>query len=275
MTGDHGPIVSAEWLLAHQDDPELIIVDARPALGYRMGHIPGSVNSDLSALALPSSRSDVIEAWLDRMRGELRRLGVERGSRVVFYEEITGASAARGVWTLDLLGLGSTAVLDGGLMAWRRVGGGVTREMIERRPSEVDAAPHRDLLATAEELLDAIGTGGEPPIRILDVRSDSEWDAGAIPGAVHLEWTETLNPDGTLRSADELRTLLADVGIDLDDPRPVVTYCSGGYRSSHMYLVLRSLGMSAKNYAPSWGEWGRRRDLPITERVLPAPWDEE
>ena len=266
--------MSVEWLIAHQDDPDLIIVDARPREAHGLGHIPGSLNSDIYALKLPISRAEIVRAWVERMRGELQRLGVRPSSRVVFYEEISGTSAARGVWVMDLFGLPGGALLDGGLTAWRRAGGQLTRAVREPAPSTLDVTPRMELLVTADELVASI-TKAEPELRILDTRSEAEWEAGSIPGAVHLEWAEALNPDGSMRPPDELREALIEAGIDPADNRAVVTFCSGGYRSSHSYLVLRSLGIPAKNYAPSWGEWGRRGDLPITARIPPAPWEEE
>ena len=50
---------------------------------------------------------------------------------------------------------------------------------------------------------------------ILDTRSDGEYcgttvraaRGGAVPGAVHLEWTNNLAPDGAFKSPDELRAM--------------------------------------------------------------------
>ena len=68
---------------------------------------------------------------------------------------------------------------------------------------------------------------------LLDVRADDEWDGtnkrggprgGRIPGAIHLEWTNfhTGGEIPVLRSAEEIRKLLADVGIT--DDKNVITY---------------------------------------------------
>ena len=262
-----GPIVSVDWLRARLGDERLVVVDARPPRAYLHGHIPGARNSDVYALKLADSREATLADWVERSVAELRRLGVRAGDRVVFYEDISGTTAARGVWMMDALGIGNAAILDGGWFAWRRANGGESIDPPgQAEPGVVEAAPDPSVMASADEILAAL-RDDPPAIRVLDTRAEEEWDDGTIPTAIHLEWSETLNPDGTFLSPDELRRRVRWDGIDLDDPRPVVAFCGSGYRAAHGYLALRSLGVPAKNYAPSWNEWSRRGDLPI---VRPA-----
>jgi thiosulfate/3-mercaptopyruvate sulfurtransferase len=105
---------------------------------------------------------------------------------------------------------------------------------------------------------------------IIDTRSDGEYcgttvrakRGGAIPGAVHIEWTRNLEPDGRFKPAGELRHMYVNAGVTPD--REVITYCQGGYRAAHTYLALRLLGYPrVRTYLGSWKEWGDREDLPI------------
>src|SRR5690606_32350607 len=87
--------------------------------------------------------------------------------------------------------------------------------------------------------------------------------AGHVPGAVNVPWGAVVNSaDGTFKSADELRALYAEKGVD--GSKPIITYCRIGERSSHTWFVLTQLlGYQAANYDGSWTEYGNTVGVPI------------
>jgi thiosulfate/3-mercaptopyruvate sulfurtransferase len=122
-------------------------------------------------------------------------------------------------------------------------------------------------LATAEDVLRSLN---RKEIAILDTRSRGEFlgthvraaRGGAIPGAIHIEWTDNIAPNGKFKPNGELRAMYEKAGITPD--KEVVSYCQGGYRAAHSYIALRLLGFPrVRNYIGSWKEWGDRTDLPL------------
>src|SRR3981081_2977846 len=78
---------------------------------------------------------------------------------------------------------------------------------------------------------------------------------GHMPGAINLYYADVLTPEGTMRSASELRRRFADRGVDLANP--VVTSCGSGVTAAIISLALDIAGAKETAlYDGSWSEWG-------------------
>ncbi|MGH2548567.1 MAG: sulfurtransferase, partial [Thermomicrobiales bacterium] len=254
-----GPIVDVAWLREHAEESDVRIIDARPLDQYLAGSFPGASHLDTNQIRLGASSPEAIERFIAAGGAAARQAGLNGGETVVFVEEFSGTLAARGVWLLDAIGHGGGTMLDGGLRAWLEEEGEITRPSEDPTPGTFQESLNRQVVSTAEDLL----AGGEDgSISIIDTRADQEWLGGIVPTAQHCEWVRNLESDGTFRPLNELKDLYAELGIS--NQRPVTAYCGSGFRAAHTYVVLKALGYNVANYAPSWGEWGRRSDLPIT-----------
>jgi len=247
-----------------------LLIDLRPPEDFAHGHIPGAVHLDLWGVSLIDTDPAPLRAFMWMIDHLFNLRGVNASTPVVVYDEQSGVRAARAFWFLEYFGHPHVQLLDGGFGAWVRAGLPVTREASAAVPSTWTGTPQERAIATWRDVKARLH---DPDVAIVDTRTDAEHNGtnvrakrgGAIPGAVHIEWTRNLGPDGAFKPADELRAMYESAGVTPD--KEVITYCQGGYRAAHGYLVLRLLGYPrVRNYTGSWKEWGDREDLPIERR---------
>jgi thiosulfate/3-mercaptopyruvate sulfurtransferase len=244
-----------------------LVIDLRPPEDFAAGHIPGAVHLDLWGVSLIDTDPAPLQAFMWMIDHLFNLRGVDASTPVVVYDEQSGIRAARAFWFLEYFGHPDVTLLDGGFTAWTREGLPVTRDAAAPPKSTWSGTPQQQTIATWRDVKARVGS---PDTVILDTRTDGEYDGttvrakrgGHIPGAVHVEWTRNLGPDGAFKPAGELRAMYEAAGVTPD--KEVVTYCQGGYRAAHGYLALRLLGYPrVRNYTGSWKEWGDRTELPV------------
>ncbi len=226
-----GIFVTTEWLAEHIEDENVRVVDTDSPEEYKSGHITGSVNPvDHYYKTSLDDRTHIQnpEQFAQTMAG----LGIDDDTLVIGYNRSGGVYPFRLMWALNYYGHTNVKILDGGLEKWQAESRPTTTDPTIAPTGVGSFSPKRDpeIFASMEQVLAAID---DDSTILLDVRSDEEWTGenkrggprgGRIPGAVHLEWTNfhTGGAIPVLRTADEIRRILADVGVTPD--KNVITY---------------------------------------------------
>jgi thiosulfate/3-mercaptopyruvate sulfurtransferase len=236
------------------------------SVGYRVGHVPGAAYLDAGELDDQAANAEGFPIRPEAAATLFGRLGIDRDTTVVAYDDGGSVLAARLLFVLEYYGHERVRVVNGGLGKWRREGRPLESAAPTITPSRFEPRPRRDLVATAAEVRASLG---KPDACLIDARSPAEFTArdqgsargGHIPGAANVEWTSTLNADGTFKDADALQALFGAAGVRPD--RTAMVYCGSGVRSAQDYLALRLIGVRVRNYDASWMEWGSTPSLPV------------
>jgi thiosulfate/3-mercaptopyruvate sulfurtransferase len=240
---------------------------------YLQGHLPGAVYvsledelSDHSITRrgrhpLPSGRN---------LEASARRWGIREGVPTVVYDDWNRAGSARAWWVLTAAGLTDVRILDGGLSAWRSVGGSVVTGPVTSSAGNATVL-HDDLYAGALPTLTAQqATFDVADVTLLDARAPERFRgdvepvdpvAGHIPGAKNLPSADVLASDGTFLANGALRRRLSDHGIALDGR--LGAYCGSGVSATVILAALTSTGLAAALFPGSWSEWSSDPARPV------------
>ncbi len=186
---------------------DLVLVDTRPRHEFAERHLPGSTNIELGG---PFS---AYLGWIFPLR-----------SRFVLVS-ISGEEAEEAARQAARIGIDTIAGwLSGGVAAWKEAGFALV------------SYPTIDMQRLHQELKVADDR------KVLDVRQDSEWSSGHIPGAMHV----------SIQSVPERAADLAAGG------RRVYVHCASGYRAGIAASLLQAAGADVVHVNGEIEDWARK-----------------
>ena len=273
-------LVSAEWLHANLDAPDLVVLDCSVTIemlegggfrtvngrtAYDEGHIPGAGFADLKGeLADGDSPHEYAVPAPDAFAAAMGALGVGDDTRVVLYDTSGGAWAARVWWMLRWVGFDNAALLDGGLAAWTDAGYPLSTDASTEPARTLTVNLRPELIVDKNEVRAAID---DEAINIIDALPNSHYKGemslygrpGHIPSAINVPSRSLVDESGHFKPKSELDSL-----FESDRDARTITYCGGGIAASADAFIMTRLGYKdVAVYTASLQEWAADPDYPL------------
>jgi thiosulfate/3-mercaptopyruvate sulfurtransferase len=260
------PLITVDQLVAAPTDTRIFDIrwdltdPEKGRMTYQAGHIPGAVfvdlDKDLSTQREGGGRHPLPD--IDDFAVTLGKLGIEPGTHVVVYDDVSGKIAARMWWMLRAIGHHQVQVLDGGYQAWVAAGGDVGVGNV--KPETTDPYPVPEAfrgVATREELDNRALVDARAEERYRGEVEPVDPKAGHIPGAINIPTHFNLAEDGRFLPGEKLASLYSHL------PKDTVVSCGSGVTACHDALAMVLAGREMPEvYVGSFSEWSRL-DLPV------------
>ena len=270
-------LVSTDWMANHLEDNNITVVEvnSHPEKSYFQSHIPSAILWDLHKdLEDPIKRDIPSGTDMEKLLG---KSGITNETTIILYGDGNNRSATWAFWLLKFYRHKKIKLIDGGRIKWLIEGKPVIADIPKSDSANYQIKPpDKSIRATLPYITKNLYKND---LRIIDTRTIEEYlgemasspgtpqtgisKNGRIPNSVNIQWTDCINPDGTVKSSKVLSKMF---GINNALPEnEIIAYCRLGVRASYTWFVLHEIlnYENVKNYDGSWTEWGNSIGTPI------------
>ncbi|KFC22064.1 sulfurtransferase [Epilithonimonas lactis] len=267
-------IINTDELCQISNHPNLKIFDVRTGPSakeeYLKKHLLNAVfvdlNTDLAEIDNPKNGGRHPLPAFSNFIKTLGKLGIDKDSEVVIYDDKNGANAgARFWWMLKAVGHQNVRVLNGGLQFAESQNYSVS--------SGDDSYPETEYISEFKDWqlpqvwIDDVKVATEnPEFLIVDVRESQRYQgitepidliAGHIPNAENFPFSDNLDENGLFKSPEVLHEKYAEFFKNRNSDK-IIFHCGSGVTACHSLLALDHAGFEIPNlYVGSWSEWSR------------------
>ena len=265
--GAAGTYVNAATL--QENLANVLVIDARAEKEYKSGHVPGAINITWQMLSNMAPKQGET-GWgvilgKEELGAKLGSFGIDGTKDIIVYNDPKGlGEEGRVFWMLKVAGIENVKMMNGGYPAWTELKGETSKEVPTITPVQFVIENYDSArIATTEDVKAGLGK-----VKLIDTRSPEEYKGesnhgenykgekalGRIPGAIHLQYSDLYNVDGTIKSIADLQGTFTALGLQPEDE--IITYCTVGIRSGFTAEIMRMAGYTkARNYNASFSEW--------------------
>ena len=266
-------LVSSKWLNEHLTDLDLIILDTSGAntisgdtsklkntriKGARLFDLKNKFSDKKSTFPSMLTTPEIFEL-------ECRKLGINKSSKIVVYDNIGAYWSPRVWWMFKTMGHDNIAVLDGGLIDWITKG----YKIEEINTSEIYSLGNFEAHFESKMLSsfdDVFANTNQAKSLLIDARSADRFNgiipeprkglrSGHIPNAINIPY-ENVFHQGKFKTKKVLKTIFKALE---KEERPLIFSCGSGITAC---IVLFASELVIKNkksiYDGSWTEWAQR-----------------
>lgn len=268
------PIINIDELFQMFNDSNLRIFDVRTGPDAKeesqKKHLKNAVfvdlNNDLAEIDDPKNGGRHPLPVFSNFIKTLGKLGIDKDSEVVIYDDKNGANAgARFWWMLKAAGHRSVRVLNGGLQFAENQGYKLNSG--DETYSETEYVSEFENWQLPQVWIDDVKTAtADPDFIIVDVRESQRYRgitepidliAGHIPNAQNFPFSENLDENGLFKLPEILKEKYTGFFKNRDSKK-IIFHCGSGVTACHSLLALDYAGFEIPNlYVGSWSEWSR------------------
>lgn len=272
------PLVSVEWLCKNLDCSNLVILDATISkVTDRKNHVKKEIEQIKNArffdikntFSNTSSHLPNTFPAVKQFQREARKLGINRDSLIVVYDQYGFYSCARAWWLFKSFGHKNVAVLNGGFPEWNSQNLPIeAQKKYEGDQGNFIAEYQSGYIKNYKQVLNSLDDDNSI---ILDARASNRFygevkepreglRSGHIPSSISLPYLNLID-DNKMVSEYKLKRLFNVEGFD---DKEFIFTCGSGVTACILALGAEIIGHeSMAIYDGSWTEWGSNNELPI------------
>ena len=215
-------LIEPEELLQKLGNENIRIFDAAVSDDqYVHGHIPGAAFFDHEKFSDPNGKYEYTILLDAELATRIGNIGISKDTEVIFYAWGMIPFAARAWWLLRYAGHNNVRVLNGGLAAWKDVGGTLETETRNYEPVAFEAHFQPNMFADKEAILQSMN---DTDVSIENVLPLVSHEASHISSLNCVPCLELMHDMDAFLPNDQLLSRLQETS----EFKRIITYCGGG-----------------------------------------------